>query len=224
MSSTPILILQHGPLGPAGVLGEWLADRGLPTEVHAAWEDPVPEDPRRYAAIVSLGSESSAAATDVPWVTDEIGLLRRAAAEAVPMLGLCFGGQALSLALGGGVRTGEVPEVGWIAVETDAPDVVGPGPWLQWHYEVFEPPPGSTVVAHSPVGPACFRYGPHLGTQFHPEVTTAIVDGWAAAAPDELAGLGVRPEDLHDGGERYGAAAAEQARRLFDAWWAGAQG
>src|SRR4051812_14948870 len=139
MPSTPrVLILQHGDLGPAGVFGEWLAERGVAAQAHAAWRDPLPVDLSGYAAVVSLGSESSARATDVPWVTQEIALLRRAVAADVPVLGLCFGGQALSLALGGGVRTGAVPEVGWIGIDTDAPDVVGPGPWLQWHYEVFE--------------------------------------------------------------------------------------
>src|SRR5690242_9637787 len=99
-STSPILILQHGALAPPGVLGEWLAARGLAAEGHLAWLDPVPEDPERYGVTVSLGSEQSTGAQDPAWIADELGLLRRAAEADVPMLGLCFGGQAVAVALG----------------------------------------------------------------------------------------------------------------------------
>src|SRR4051794_7013944 len=100
MSSTPpVLILEHGTLAPPGVFGQWLAARGLEAEVVVADRDPLPTQPERYAAIASLGSLESAGAADVPWVAEQIALLRGAVAADVPVLGLCFGGQALSVAL-----------------------------------------------------------------------------------------------------------------------------
>src|SRR4051794_1176049 len=123
-STAPVLVLQHGPLGPPGVLGDWLAERGVRFDVHAAWRDPVPDDPSRYAAVASLGSQYSAMGQDPAWIVDEIALMRRSAAADVPILGLCFGGQALAKALGGEVRQAARPEVGWMEVRTLEPDVV----------------------------------------------------------------------------------------------------
>jgi GMP synthase-like glutamine amidotransferase len=220
-SIRPVLILQHGPLGPPGVLGDWLAEHGIPFDVHTAWCDPVPGDPTPYAAIASLGSQYSALSQEPGWIVDEIALLRRAAASGVPILGLCFGGQALAKALGGEVRQAAEPEVGWMEVETRAPDVVARGPWLQFHWDVFEPPADAELLAWTPAGPAAFRCGRHFGTQFHPEVTPEMADGWAQMIPDELAGLGVDPEELRRAGLEHAPNARRDAYRLFDAWWAG---
>src|SRR3954447_15540481 len=103
MRSTPVLILQHGELGPAGVFAEWAAARGVDTAAHPAWREPLPEDPAAYAGVVSLGSDESTRDEAIPWVAAEHDFLRRAVAADVPVLGLCFGGQALALALDGAV-------------------------------------------------------------------------------------------------------------------------
>ena len=222
-STSSVLVLQHGPLGPPGVFEDWLRARDVRYEIHAAWRDPLPPDPREYAAVASLGSEHSAAATDPAWIAQEVALLRDAIAGDVPVLGLCFGGQALSVALDGAVRPAAVPEVGWMPVETDDPETVPPGPWLQFHWEVFATPRGAEELARTAAGPAAFRHGRHLATQFHPEATPGIVDGWAHAEP-RLPRLGLTPEDLRAQGAEHGPRAAEQAHRLFDGWWAGARG
>lgn len=222
-STSSVLVLQHGPLGPAGVFEDWLCARGIPYEVHAAWRAPLPPDPTAYAAVVPLGSEHSAAATDPAWIAEEVALLREAITADVPVLGLCFGGQALAVALGGDVRPAATPEVGWLPVETEDPETVPPGPWLQFHWEVFDTPPGAEELARTAAGPAAFRHGRHLGTQFHPEATPEIVDGWAHAEP-RLSAVGRTPEELLAEGRRHAPAAAEQAHRLFDRWWSAARG
>ena len=218
MESTSALVLQHGRAGPPGVLGEWLDERGIAATVHRANQDPLPEDPRAYAFIASLGSEHSAAAQDPLWIAAEVDFLRAAHDAGVPVLGLCFGGQALALALGGAVGPAPVPEVGWMDVATDDPDVVPPGPWLHFHWEIFRAPPGARVVANSPAGPAAFTAGPHLATQFHPEVTPEIVDEWARLDADRLGELGVDRAELLAEGRRAAPGARAGAFRLFDHW------
>jgi hypothetical protein len=106
--------------------------------------------------------------------------------------------------LGGGVEPLGHTEIGWIAIESDAPDEVPEGPWLQWHNEVLRIPPGATLLGHSPAGPAAFRHGRHLGVQFHPEATPEIVDSWALADP-AVESYGITREEL-----------AEQSRRHAD--------
>ena len=64
MESTSALVLQHGRAGPPGVLGDWLAERGIAATVHRANRDPLPSDPGAFSLVASLGSELSAAAQD----------------------------------------------------------------------------------------------------------------------------------------------------------------
>ena len=68
-----------------------------------------------------------------------------------------------------------------------------------------------------------FRFGPHLGTQFHPESTADIVAQWAEY--DRRGCPGRLERHLEQlcaiGAARDGAAAAAAAMRLFDAFWAG---
>jgi len=212
------LILSHGDLGPAGLLGEWLAERGVPYEVHDVSKAPAPALDG-FGFVASLGSEESATDRDLAWVGEEIALLREAVARAVPVLGLCFGGQALSIALGGAVARARTPQIGWYEVSGEAGGLP-PGPWFHWHYEQLAVPPGGRALAHSDVGPAAFRHGPHLGLQFHPEVTLEVIASWSRSE-EQLAKVGVDPAALVAESERHLPRAREDAWRLFDAWWDG---
>lgn len=215
MASKPGLILQHGPAGPPDLLGEWLRERGIPYEVHHAWESPPPPVAGR-SFLASLGSPDTAGDGGPPWVRAEIDAMREAVEADVPVLGLCFGGQTLALALGGELEPASEPEIGWLPVESDD-ESVPPGPWAQYHYEVIRLPAGARVLARTPAGPAAFRAGPHTGTQFHPEVTPERMSIWirmAATLPP-----GITPELIDEQGARHGAGARPQAWRLFDGWW-----
>jgi GMP synthase-like glutamine amidotransferase len=101
-----ILILEHQADAPAGLLTEWAQARGHELDVIDPaglrnWPEPGEAD-----AIVSLGSEHSATDTGRRWIAEEIEFLAAAHSASVPVLGICFGGQALSAALGGTVLQG----------------------------------------------------------------------------------------------------------------------
>lgn len=213
-STEPGLILRHGEEGPEGLLGEWLDERGIAYVVHDIASGPLP--PLGAPAFVaSLGSEESARDDALPWVAAELDLLREAVAAEVPVLGLCFGGQALALALGGEVGPARTPQIGWFELDGDG---VPRGPWFHWHYEQLGVPPGAVVLADSPVGPAAFELGPHLGVQFHPEVTVAVITAWARAE-HRLAELGIDAPTLLAESARRAPHARADSWRLFDSWW-----
>jgi GMP synthase-like glutamine amidotransferase len=218
----PGLVLEHEADAPAALLAEWAADRGEPIEVIAAG-DPVP-DPAGRPFLVSLGSEASAFDDDVPWLARERGALDRALEHEVPILGICFGAQHLARALGGTVAPAARPEVGWLDIETFAPGVVPPGPWLQWHRDAFTVPPGAELLARSPVGPQAFRLGPHLGVQFHPEVTAAVVADWVAGYPASIERAGTTPAAVLAGSAAHADDARARAWALFDGFLAAARG
>src|SRR4051812_49863561 len=155
--------------------------------------------------------------THVPAVAAEHDLLGRALAHDVPVLGLCYGGQVLAAVLGARVGPAPVPELGWRAIETDEPDRVPAGPWLEWHFERFETPPGATELARTPDASQAFRVGPHLGVQFHPEATVEIVEGWARADGVEAAAAGLAAGPPHRAGAApAGVRALPAVRALAD--------
>ena len=210
------LILQHEAATPPGHMTEWLAEQAADVEVMRIDEDHREVDPRDYGLIVSLGSEFAAFDDSVPFVPREAKLYEQALASDVPILGLCFGGQMLARVLGSRVYRSEQSEIGWLPVRTHDADLVSAGPWFQWHFDTFTPPPGSKVIADSEVGPQAFISGRSLGLQFHPEVTPEIMGEWVRVYPHELEAEGVDPKGLLDETNRLAAQARRTTWRLLD--------
>jgi len=215
------LVLEHEADAPAGLLGDWAVQRGLVLEV-VGTEGPLP-DPAGRPFVVALGSEASAFDDGVRWLAAERAVLDRAVAAGIPILGICFGAQHLARTLGATVRPASRPEVGWLEVETLAADVVAPGRWLQWHHDAFTLPPGAELLARSEICVQAFRHGPHLGVQFHPEVTPAIALGWARDDPESMARAATDMATVRAGGEAHAAGARVRAFALFDAFLASAR-
>ncbi len=127
--------------------------------------------------ILSGGPESVTAehTPRVPGVVFELG---------VPVLGICYGLQAMAAQLGGTVAGSEKREFGHAVVDVDsdseflAPVNGGAGGslavWMSHGDKVTEPPPGFRIVARTGSAPVAAMENPerHLyGVQFHPEVT-----------------------------------------------------
>lgn len=187
----------------AGFVGQALRRRGfsfieMPREDPGVW--PTPGD---VGLVVSLGSSWSAYWPEISGPAEaERRFLRDAHATSVPVLGLCFGAQQLSLALGGAVERSQVHEIGWHTV-TPMPESTGDtagalgGKWFQWHYDRFSVPAGATALADSPASPQAFVSGRSLGLQFHPEVTESMVVNWCSGTgADELEAAGIEREAL----------------------------
>ena len=191
-----VLYVQHQDDCPPGLVGERLAMLGAEQLVVDARESPLP-DPAGFDLVVPLGSDDSAVDESVEYLRAEWELLERAVQARVPVLGICFGAQLLCRVLGGTVRRNAGgPEIGWLRVGTDDPGLVEPGPWLVWHLDVMEPGPDSVVVARTGVAVQAFSHGPHLGVQFHPEVTVASARVWAEHYRSSLDRLGIEPAAL----------------------------
>jgi GMP synthase-like glutamine amidotransferase len=213
------LILQHEHSGPPLRFASWLEDRGIPFELRLVSEEGHAGDPAAFPWICSLGSDETPEVPGPSWVAAEVDFLRRAIDAGTPVLGLCFGGQALAAAAGARVVAADPPQVDWIEIETEDEERIPRGPWLHFHYFQFHLPPGAEQLASSPAGPAAFELGPHLGLQFHPEATRQVADHWAAAESGTLRRLGIEPASLAESGRAAEPRAAAAAEQLFDAWW-----
>jgi GMP synthase-like glutamine amidotransferase len=148
------------------------------------------------------------------WVGAEMALMRDAAAAGVALLGVCFGGQLLAQAFGGSVGRSPAPEIGWYDIATDRPDLVPPGPWFQWHFDRWTPPPGAVEIARSANASQAFVLGRALALQFHPELDTRLLAGWLGGHQDgEVARFGHTHDELL---ARTAALQDDAARRIRD--------
>jgi GMP synthase (glutamine-hydrolysing) len=211
-----ILVLEHEADVPAWLLAGWAQSRGHELDVVAvpdleSW--PAPEE---VEAIVSLGSESSAHASRSAWIAREVEFLAVAHERAVPILGICFGGQTLAQALGGVVARAPHAEVTWRGVESADPDLIPPGPWLLWHEDLFTLPPGGRLLAGRGTETVAFACGTSVGLQFHPEADAELARIWIDGARAKLASYRVDEADLEREIERHGPGARDRAFDLFD--------
>ena len=168
--------------------------------------------------VLLLGSEWSVYWPDIArHVEAEVALVRDAARRGIPVLGICFGHQMMAHALGGSVFRASRPEVGWVHVDTDQPDAVASGPWLEWHYDAVSLPPGAVELARNEVGPQAWRLGRMLATQFHPEATESVVRRWSSGVGvDELARVGTSADELLAATRAVADVAELNAHKLVD--------
>jgi GMP synthase-like glutamine amidotransferase len=191
-----IAIVEQEPEAPAGLLAEWARSRGHEVVVLRVPELETWPDPGEYGLIAPLGSESSVHASSHEWIGQQIDFLRSAHEAGVPVLGICFGGQALAAALGAEVRRADRDEIGWLELEALDGGAIAPGPWLVWHSDTFAFPEGAERLARTPAAAQAFRLGNSVGLQFHPEVTPEILDMWIASGRESLERQGIDPEAL----------------------------
>jgi GMP synthase-like glutamine amidotransferase len=224
------LIIEHDALSPIGPVGDRLVHHGfqvtelvvVPAERH---EDPRVEitfpEPSDWDLVVAMGAPWSVddEAAIGTWIAGELAMLRKAHTIGVPVLGVCFGGQALATALGGRVERAPRPEIGWVGIETDDPGLVGAGPWFQYHFDRWVMPPGGIEVARNDAGPQAFRIGRSLGVQFHPEITVRELESWLAnGGGDDMRRLGLDPDAVLGRTRALAPAAERRAHGFVDAF------
>ncbi len=135
--------------------------------------------------VVLMGAPWSVYDTRIrKWLDPELELIRNRLAIGAPVLGICFGAQAMSAALGGSVTKSDRPEYGWVPVGSGS-DHIDEGPWFQFHHDGFSLPPEAEELARNRSGLQAFRLGPGLAVQFHPEMSVSLLESWCEAGGDE---------------------------------------
>jgi GMP synthase-like glutamine amidotransferase len=218
------LIVQPESGNDPALVGARLRDRGLElidvvlSDADGAALGAELGDPAAFDLIVAMGSIRSVyEAATRPWIADAVDFLGRARAAAVPVLGICFGAQALATAHGGSVTRAERAQVGWYPLAVDDGCDLPGGPWMQWHYDRIEPPADAVVLAADDLCVQAFRLGRSLGVQFHPEVTRDHVAGWIGnGGAAELARLGIDPDALLADTAAIEADVTARTNRLVD--------
>jgi GMP synthase-like glutamine amidotransferase len=226
------LVIEHDHCSPPGAIAERLEQRGYDVEQFLVvpaerFKDPGVEvvlpDLASYDVVVPLGAPWSVDDLDRigPWITAELAALKAAHDAGAAILGICFGGQALATALGGGVERAPVPEIGWTTIESTEPAIVEAGPWFQFHYDRFVLPPGAVLIASTAVCPQAFRLGRSLGVQFHPEINGDTLQLWYDNDGEaEVRAQGIDSAALLASTYEQDTAGRDRAHRLVDAFLA----
>ena len=192
----PVAIFRHSPTEGPGYFATYLQSRDLPWQLVALDRgEAVPTRTEDFSGLVFMGGPMSVN-DDLPWIAPVLGLIRKAVASDVPVLGHCLGGQLMSKALGGSVGRNPVKEIGWgeieVADNAEARAWFGPGltrfESFHWHGETFTIPPGAVrIMGNRNCENQGFAIGRNLGMQCHVEMTEQLIDSWCESGAQEIA-------------------------------------
>lgn len=212
-----VVVIRHHDMDSAGFIGAAFEARGAELDTRLFPDDGPLPSLAGVGHIVVLGSISSVN-DDQPWIAAELAWLRAADQAGVPILGICFGSQALCVATGGRVERSPVKEIGWTTVGSADPGLIPDGPWLEFHGDRCLLPDEARVLAASELCPQAFSVGRHLGVQFHPEVDGAQFKRWLDAGCDaEVVDHGLDPDEFLARTIREEPASRARAGRLVTA-------
>ena len=181
-----IIVLRHHSEDDPGLIGEALEAHGATFTVHHVVEDGPLPDIAKYDAGIVLGAKWSVYDHDAvgDWIENELDWLRQADRLEIPVLGICFGAQAVTVAHGGIVEKAPATEIGWVTI--DSTDSALPsGPWFQFHGDQCIPPEEATVLATNAVCVQAFTLRRNLALQFHPELDRRQLQAWIDGGADQ---------------------------------------
>ena len=194
MSAARVLVVQHDDECPPAWVGDWLLAAGCTVDVRRPYAgEEMPADLSAHEAMVVLGGPMGAKDDQHAWIPLTKELIREAADEQLPTLGICLGHQLCAVALGGevgrnplGQQLGLV-ETGWLPA-ADADPMFGPltgtRRGVHWNDDiVLRLPEGATLLAATPADePQAVRFAPTVwGVQLHPEADAQVITPWADA-------------------------------------------
>jgi GMP synthase (glutamine-hydrolysing) len=157
-------------------------EAGVYSEIHPCTVDPEQVEAMQPKGLILSGGPCSVYDTEAPQLDPRYLSLAREDGSLVPVLGICYGLQAMAHLLGGTVARADRREFGRAQIETiaangdgDLFDQVPTGStvWMSHGDHLTDLPDGYEVIArteNAPVAAVRSTDAPHYGVQFHPEV------------------------------------------------------
>jgi len=233
--TSAILVVQHCPVTPVGILGETLAGQGAALDIRMPHHgEALPPNPAGFDGLVVLGGPMHAGDdAGYPAFPPMLDLIRQFHDQAKPVLGVCLGAQLVSRAFGGQVWPFGGLEIGYLPVRmTPAgrrdPLLKGMAPEvkiMQLHEDSFDLPEGAVrLMSNGACANQALRVGrTTYGFQFHFEVTKADAvnfprDCWSSMERHygEMAEL-VAADSVRSV-EAFYAEGADFSRRITSRW------
>jgi len=217
-ASGRLLVLRHHDEDHPGLIGEAFVARGFELDVVMMNENTPTPSVRGYDILLILGSSSAVYDHEVEqaWFGRELGVIAEARDLHVPVLGICFGAQALCLFHGGSVARAPEPEIGWYRIDAAPGHEIEAGPWFEFHFDRCTLPDSAELWATSPRAVQAFCVGDNVGVQFHPEIDDHQLRDWLESAAESARDFGHDIDELVAQTAREVPAARERAARLVD--------
>lgn len=191
-----IIILQHSPYEPLGIMVDTLKQRKVRLRFANFYRAPQQTlSVQGYDGLVILGGQRNPdQLQDYPHLSFEIELIREAIQYNKPVLGICLGSQLLNLAIGGSCYSLAEAEFGWTKVyKRQEHPMFGAFTQeslvFQWHQFASQPPPTAETILENEVCVQAFSFQDHcIGLQFHLEIDQTLIARWLQH-PDYLSYL-----------------------------------
>ena len=222
------LAIRHLDFENLGTLEPLLAARGYAVRsLDATTDDLRTVNTAAADLLVVLGGPISAFDDAIyPFVGDEIAVILQRLKSQRPLLGICLGAQLIARALGAGVASMGVKEIGFAPLtltpegEASPLAVLGKVPVLHWHGDRFDIPAGATRLAGTPsCANQAFSVGRHvLALQCHLEADPRQIERWLVGHACELAQAGIDPRALRTDAQALQSSLPLAARAAFTAW------
>lgn len=191
-----ILIFRHVDCEGPGYLLDVFEENNIDHKmIYIDQSVPVPTDLSGISGMVFMGGGMSVNDT-LPWIDDELRLIKDAFSRDIPILGHCLGGQLMAKALGAEIYPNTVTEIGWFGVELIESGLSENYPndfdAFHWHGETFSLPVDSTLLyANKHCSHQGFAYDKSIALQFHIEMNKVMVEEWSSRFYEQLS----RPSD-----------------------------
>lgn len=191
----PILIICHARCEPPGYLCTYFDKKQVPYKKIYIDDQALNEIKLDdIAGLILMGGPHSVN-DEHSWITEELKLIQQVVERELPLMGVCFGAQMISKALGGNVDEAHSMETGWHHIRVDKsrlPDELITGlpesfEVFQWHEDTFSNPQDSIpLFSGSNIENQGYILGKVLTMQFHLEMTEYMVQEWLARYNDCL--------------------------------------
>lgn len=209
---TDILVLQNSKYEGLSGLGRLLEEDGFGTKIVFVKKEDIPK--QDCSAVIILGAPESAN-DDLPYLKNEMNLIRECVEKDIPVLGICLGSQLIAKAFGARVYQGIKKEIGiYHDIEFDNQSksslfsgIKSPATVFHWHGDTFDLPQNALRLAHSKdYTNQALQIGSAVGVQFHLEVDEKTIKLWLEKSKDELSQSSIDsneivrkiPESIHE--------------------------
>lgn len=189
------LVIQNTKMEGIGTLGDLLKADGFSIKTVLAKNEKIPQT--KHDAIIILGAPESAN-DNLPYLKQEMELIRNSVKKETPVLGICLGSQLIANAFGARVYKGPRKEIGFyedIEFDNTAQSKIfngikSPSLVFHWHGDTFDLPKNAIRLAHSKdYQNQAIKIGSAIGIQFHLEVDEPTIKLWLEKSSEELASV-----------------------------------
>ena len=227
----PISIICHANCEPPGYLCTFFDKRDISYNKTNAIDNVISEiDLDMISGLVFMGGPYSVN-DHHPWLKVEMKFIQRAIEYDIPIMGVCFGAQLISQALGAEVKKASNMEAGWHRIVSDTSSLAvehrlnleDSFEVFEWHEDTFSIPAGAIPIFMGSGGieNQGYSYGNILTMQFHLEMTEHMVYDWLERYKDCMP----NPSDTVQSAEQITERLDERlvnlhtvADKIYD-WW-----